>query len=333
MNSNTNTRSRNIIETILVVFLLLALLVAMYDVLHLFFGVLTFALVFAISFETVFEWLVKKLKSNRKLAAFIYSVLLIAVIALPLGFLFSSLARNVKPAIAWINEVKENGLPPLPPSVANIPLVGKEVAALWNTYHDDPKQIIADHQQQVQQLSHQAVTSGAGVLGTVLNVIIGIIISALLLVNKNSIIASIRLPLEHLLGKESGASLLDAIAMSIRGVSIGVMGTALIAATLAFIGLEIAGVHFAVGLSAIVFFSRRHTNRAASFVDSLSVVDDHTEPSGHGRFSHHLGCCHRDCRLRGKAHSHWQKRGQTAFSRAVSRCGWRAGSLGFHGYV
>ena len=254
MNSNTNTRSRNIIETILVVFLLLALLVAMYDVLHLFFGVLTFALVFAISFETVFEWLVKKLKSNRKLAAFIYSVLLIAVIALPLGFLFSSLARNVKPAIAWINEVKENGLPELPPSIANIPLAGKEIAKLWNTYHNDPKQMIADHQEQVQELSHQAVTSGAGVLGTVLNVIIGIIISALVLVNKNSILTSVRMPLEHLLGKENGLSLLDAIAMSIRGVSIGVMGTAFVAAILAFIGLEIAGVHFAVGLSAIVFF-------------------------------------------------------------------------------
>lgn len=254
MNIGANRTSRNIIETILVAFLLFALLIALYDVLHLFFGVLTFALVFAISFEQVFEWLVNRLKNKRKLAAFIYSVLLIAIIAVPLGFMFSSLARNVKPVVEWINDVKENGLPPLPQSVASFPLVGKGISKVWNTYHDDPKQIIADHQQQVQQLSQKAITSGASILETLLNVIIGIIISAIVLVNKKSILVSIRLPLERLLGKGSGTSLLGAIAMSIRGVSIGVMGTALIASVIAFGGLTIAGVPFAVGLSAIIFF-------------------------------------------------------------------------------
>ncbi len=254
MNRNTNTRSRNLIETILVLFLLLALLVALYDVLHLFFGVLTFALVFAISFESIFEWLVRRVNGNRKLTAFVYSVLLIAVIALPLGLLSSSLAKNAKPAVDWVNDIKENGLPALPPSVANLPLVGNGITKLWSQYHDDPKQIIDDHREDVQKLSHQALTSGASILATLLNVIIGIIISALLLVNKKSVITSIQLPLERLLGKESGDSLLSAIAMSIRGVSIGVMGTALIAAAFSFLGLTIAGVHFALGLSAIVFF-------------------------------------------------------------------------------
>lgn len=254
MEFNKNIRSRNIIETVLVLFLLLALLVAMYEVLHIFFGVLTFALVFAISFNGFFEGMTRRLNGKRKLTAFLYSLLLIAVLAVPLGFLFSSLARNVQPVIAWVNDVKVNGLPPLPSSVANIPLAGKSIANLWSTYHDDPKQIIADHQEQVQRLSKQAMTSGVNILGTVLDIIIGIIISALLLVNKTNILNGVRLPLEHLLGKESGTSLLDAIAMSIRGVSIGVMGTAFIAAMVSFVGLEIAGIHFAVGLSAIIFF-------------------------------------------------------------------------------
>ncbi len=254
MNITTNRTPRNFIETILVIFLLLALLVAMYFVLQLFFGVLTFAIVFAISFERFFEWIAKKVHHKRKLAATLYCVLLIAIVALPTGFLFSSLTRNAKPVLEWVNNVKENGLPPLPSTIANIPLLGKEISKLWNLYHDDPKQIISDHHEQVQQISHQAMTSGVGLLNAIFNLIVGIIISAMLLVNKESTTAAIRLPLEHLLGEEAGASLLDAIAMSIRGVSIGVMGTALIAAAMSFAGLELAGIHFAVALSAIVFF-------------------------------------------------------------------------------
>ncbi len=254
MNGDTNIKSRNIIETVLVLFLLLALLVALYEVLYLFFGVLTFALVFAISFETFFEWMVRRLKNKRKLAAFLFSLLLIAVIAVPLSFLFSSLARNAKPVIGWINDVKENGLPPLPVAITKLPLVGGEIANLWNTYHDDPKQILIDNQERVQEFSHQAMTSGFNILGSVVNVLIGIIISSLLLFNKENILSSIRLTLQHLVGKESGVSLLEAIAMAIKGVSIGVMGTAFIAAFLSFIGLEIAGIHFAVGLSVVIFF-------------------------------------------------------------------------------
>jgi predicted PurR-regulated permease PerM len=41
---------------------------------------------------------------------------------------------------------------------------------------------------------------------------------------------------------------------AIRSVSIGVMGTALIAAILSWIGLTIAGIHFALFLSALIFF-------------------------------------------------------------------------------
>ncbi len=254
MSETPSIKPRNIIETVLVVFLLIALLVALYKVLELFFGVLMFALVFAMSFEGLYEWIVKRLKYKRKFAAILYTLFLIIVITVPLSFLFTSLSHNARPVIEWINNVKENGLPPLPESIAKIPLAGKQIAKLWGQYHDDPKQIINDHQQRVQQLSQKAMTGGLNILETLLQVIIGIIISALLLVKKKSIIVAIRIPLERLLGRGSGVSLLHAITMAIRGVAIGVMGTALIAAILSFIGLQIAGIHFAVGLSAIIFF-------------------------------------------------------------------------------
>ncbi len=254
MNQQSSPRPRNIIETVLVIFLLIALLVALYDVLEIFFGVLMFAIVFAISFENFYEWLVRHIKNNRKVAAFVYALLLTVVITVPLSLLFSSISRNVKPVVDWINDVKQNGLPALPESIGKMPFAGKEITNLWTQYRDDPKQIINDHQQQVQELSKTAITSGLSVLQTMLEVIIGVIISALLLVKKRNIIVAVQIPIGRLLETESANSLLNAIAMAIRGVAIGVMGTALIAAILSFIGLQIAGIDFAVGLSAIIFF-------------------------------------------------------------------------------
>lgn len=181
-------------------------------------------------------------------------MLLIIVVAVPLIFIFSALSKNIKPVIDWINYVAVNGLPSLPQSVANIPLIGKEIAKLWNQYHNDPRQIISDHHEQFQAISKQAMTGGLSILATMLDIIIGIIISAVLLVKRKEILTGILLPLERLLGSRSAKTLLLATTMAIRGVSIGVMGTALIAAIIAFIGFAIAGVPLALLLSVLIFF-------------------------------------------------------------------------------
>ena len=56
------------------------------------------------------------------------------------------------------------------------------------------------------------------------------------------------------MGKRDGLSLLKATAQAIKSVSIGVIGTAFIASIISWIGLLIAGVHYAVLLAALIFF-------------------------------------------------------------------------------
>ena len=109
MNKNIRPASADIIETILVLFLLLALLAALYDVLHIFFGIFTFALIFSVSFEGIFERVVLFLKNRRKLTAFIYSMVLIAVIAVPLGFLFLAVPVTSGMPLGWLLMLKTRG--------------------------------------------------------------------------------------------------------------------------------------------------------------------------------------------------------------------------------
>ncbi|MET3879748.1 AI-2E family transporter [Chitinophaga sp. OAE865] len=248
--------SKNMIESILVLLLLLALLLALYDVLRLFFGVLTFALIFSVSFHHLFERMVIWLNGRRKLAATIYALALVAIIALPVTYFIAALSGHIREAIHWIGDVKENGLPELPAWVVSMPYIGSDITDFWEHLQESPRETLSTniHEQQVRMVLHHIISSGAGILGAAGQLIIGIIISAFFLVGGEKAVKPIRATAQHLLGHKDGASLLNATTMAIKGVSIGVMGTAFITGIVAFIGLKIAGIPFALGLAALVFF-------------------------------------------------------------------------------
>jgi predicted PurR-regulated permease PerM len=254
MNKILPNDSRSIIETILVLLLLLLLMLALYDVLRVFFGVLTFALIFSVSFFGPYERLVRALGNRRSLGALLYSILLIAIIALPVTYIVSEVRGHIREAIAWAGDVKANGIPPLPKWVTNLPLVGEDIGSFWQQLQDSPKDAVAHHSEQVRMILRHALASGLGILSTALQMILGIIISAFLLAAGEKVLIPIRSTTEHLLGKKDGDSLLGVITQAIKGVSIGIMGTAFIASVIAWIGLWIAGIQYSLVLAGLIFF-------------------------------------------------------------------------------
>ena len=245
--------SRNLIETVMVILLFVTLLYALYSVLQIFFGVLTFALVFAVSFSAPYAWMVRRFNGRRKLAGIIYSVLLTAIIALPLVFLISAMSRHLKELTLWLAQVKTHGLPPLPQSITNLPVIGSDIATFWNDFRESPKDVIHLHEREVNIVIRHIISSGIDVLGVAIQLILGIIISAFFLERGESMIDPIRKTLKHLVAHDAG-ELLSAITQAVKGVSIGVMGTSFIASFVAWTGLMMAGIPFATGIAGIIFF-------------------------------------------------------------------------------
>lgn len=251
----TQLRSpRSIIETILVLLLLLALLAALYDVLKIFFGVFTFALIFYVSMQRPYEQLVRLLKQRRKLAAVIYSIILILIVALPFIYVVAALAGHVKGFLQLADGLRAHELPDLPESITSLPYIGQPIAELWKQLEENPRETLSTYQHQLHIVLQHILAGGAGILSASLQVILGIIISGMLLVGGDKVLQPLRFTLQHLLGRRDGLSLMDATGHAIRGVSIGVMGTAFIAAVISWIGFAIAGLHFKVLLTALVFF-------------------------------------------------------------------------------
>jgi predicted PurR-regulated permease PerM len=219
-----------------------------------FLGVFTYAIIFSVSFAGLFESLARLLKNKRKLAAFVYALLLIAIIALPFIYIISALGDYAAKAELWINDFQTNGVPPLPAWVAELPSVGKKITDFWQHLQADPSGTIAAYEPQIKEVLQRLISGGAGLIGATLEFVVGIIISAILLASGEKILQPVYLTMQNLVGPVDGPALVDATGRAVKGVAVGVMGTAFVAALFAWIGFAIAGISFAVGLTALTFF-------------------------------------------------------------------------------
>jgi predicted PurR-regulated permease PerM len=193
-------------------------------------------------------------RGRRKLAAVIYSLVLISIVAVPLIFLISAMSRHLRELAPWLETVRKNGLPPLPPAIANLPLIGINISTFWTDLRESPKAVIGSHEHQLNMILRHVITGGLGVLGVAVQFIIGIIISAFFLERGDRLLLPVRNTVKHLLSHHDGEGLLEAISQAIKGVSIGVMGTGFVVSFVAWTGLIIAGIPFAAGISALIFF-------------------------------------------------------------------------------
>jgi predicted PurR-regulated permease PerM len=87
-----------------------------------------------------------------------------------------------------------------------------------------------------------------------LEFIAGVIVSAIFLSSGKKLLMPIYEIVGRIIGEKDGPALVDATGRAVKGVAVGVMGTAFIAAFSAWIGFSIAGISFAIGLAALTFF-------------------------------------------------------------------------------
>jgi len=254
MSLPTLTTKRSLTESALLLLFLFVLLSALYTTLSVFFGVFTYAIILSVSCYGLFEKMVRLLGNKRTIAAILFALFIIVIIALPFIYIISVLGDYAQKVEDWIAYVKQNGVPALPAWAAELPLVGKKISAFWTKFQADPPATIALYGPQIRSVVQHLLTGGLGIVGAALEFVLGVIIAAVLLAGGQKRLDPIYAVTGKIIGPEDGPALVDASGRAVKGVAIGVMGTAFIAAVFAWIGFSIAGISFAVGLAAITFF-------------------------------------------------------------------------------
>jgi predicted PurR-regulated permease PerM len=238
--------------TLLLLFLLLYL---SYTVIGVFLGVFTYAIILTVSFNSLFEKIVRGARGKRSLIAFIYAVLAILLIALPFIYIVNSVGNYIHSAQVWVENAKQNGIPPIPTWVDKLPKVLQtKVSAFWATMSADPAGTIGLYDDQIKGFFRKMISGGLGIAGAGFEIILGIIVSAILLTKGEKALDPLLTISKKLIGEKSGPALLNSAGRAIQGVSIGVIGTATIAAVVAWIGFTIEGLSTTSALTALIFF-------------------------------------------------------------------------------
>jgi predicted PurR-regulated permease PerM len=250
---NGGGQRQRVIEIALALLLVSLLILATFRVLLPFVGVLTYAVILATATSGLFERTVILLNVRRSLVAVMFGVIAAAVTVVPLIYLSSSVADVLRVAAHWLSSASDQGVPDLPAWIAGLPLIGMKVTAAWQELQRDGLGMLQQYEHQLAALGRWLLGLSLGLVGAVFEIFLGVIVAAMLHASAPRILPLISDIVARIAGP-AGPQLLDAAARAIRGVAIGVIGTALLEGVLAWIGFAIAGVPGAIALAAVTFF-------------------------------------------------------------------------------
>ncbi len=241
------------IERKIAAILLALLAVGCLVVLRPFLSAVLWAAILSSSTWPLYVRLKSLLRERRAAAAAGMVAVASMVFLLPLAALIARVAGEVTQLAAVVSHWMEVG-PPAPPHwVATLPLIGTRLDSYWRGVAYNGAQLAADMKAYVvparEWLLGSTMKLGAGLTELVL----ALLISFFFYRDGAASLERLRATLVRI-GGARAKHLLTVAGATIKGVVYGVLGTAAVQATLAAIGLRIAGVPAPLLLGAILFF-------------------------------------------------------------------------------
>lgn len=217
-----------------------------------FLGALIWAVIIAVSVWPAFNWLAYRLNARRKLAA----VLLIGAIALalaaPIGLMILSLG-DLWPLLQDVARgIGSYHLPDPPQWLVSLPVAGQGIAQIWKGAQSDLPAMLGRLLPAINKGALWSLSYGAQLALSLLEIVLALVVAALLLINgEHAWHVAEKTILK--LGGAPATELPDVVVRTIRGVTTGVIGTALVQTLLCVIGLIIAGVPASLVLGFLCF--------------------------------------------------------------------------------
>jgi len=244
-----NGSSGEVIQIALRLGLLAALIVWCLVIVRPFIGILAWSVVLAVALFPLYMWLSDHLGQRSKLAAFLVTVLAAALVIVPATWLGIGLVEGLKTLTDQLGS--EHPLVPSPPAtIKNWPLVGEWLYDQWNLASTNLEAVLSQLVPYVKPLLRSTLAMVGDMSFGALKFIIAVLLVGFLLPAGPQLVSASKTIVARLLPERSE----DFIALAgktIRSVSQGVVGIALVQAFLFGLGLKFAGLDSA-GLLAFV---------------------------------------------------------------------------------
>ena len=230
---------------------LVALLVAVcLLILAPFVPIIAWGIIIAVASYPTLRSLQSALQGRGGWAAAIWTVLLLAVLIVPIVLLATS---TIEGARSLAEHTKEGTfiVPPPPPNIESWPFIGAPLNRIWSMASNNLTEALKMLAPQLKTILPGLLSASAGIGLTVLQFFFSILISGALLAKAQSAAAVARAFCNRLFG-ERGAEFQNLVGSTIRSVTSGILGVALIQTVLAAVGFLVVGLPGA-GLWAVIF--------------------------------------------------------------------------------
>lgn len=214
-----------------------------------FLPVVIWSVLLAVALSPVHRWLAARLGGWRRLAAAIITLFLLAIIIGPVAVLGASLAEGVQ-ALADALSQGTLRVPPPPPGLGDWPLIGEKVQAAWSLAATNIEGAVEKFGPSLLPFGTVVLRKLAAMGVDLLVLAVSVVIAGFLYVPGPRLAGSARAFADRIVERR-GAAFVNLAGATIRNVSRGVIGVAVIQALLAGIVLSLAGIP-AAGLLAFV---------------------------------------------------------------------------------
>ncbi|TDR82011.1 AI-2E family transporter [Paludibacterium purpuratum] len=230
----------------------LLLVFACYRIIQPFLGALIWAVIIAVSVWPGYNWLVLKLGNRRQLAALVMIGAIALAIAAPIALMILSLS-DLWPFLSQVARgLTGYHLPDPPAWLLSLPAIGEPLGQIWRGAQSDLPAMLGKLMPAINRGALWSLSYGAQLALSLLEIVLALVVAGLLLINgehawrvaENTIVK---------LGGAPATELPEVVSRTIRGVTTGVIGTALVQTLLCVIGLVIAGVPAPVVLGFLCF--------------------------------------------------------------------------------
>ncbi|MHA7773993.1 AI-2E family transporter [Roseibium sp. M-1] len=217
-----------------------------------FFLFLLWAVVLTVALYPAFDWLAEKFGGRKVPAAILITLLCLAIVIGPVAVLVVSLADTLQ---GWYHAIADGSLklPALPEKLAALPIVGPKFAELWQIAGQGMEQVFAKIGPTLAPAGGRILTALAALSGSVLFFIVSIVLSGCLFVPAPTLAKGAKRFADRIIAPR-GAEFVDLAGATIRNVSRGVIGVAVIQGLLTGILLILFQVPLAGVLTFIALF-------------------------------------------------------------------------------
>jgi len=232
--------AEEIIQLVIRLGLLALLIIWTFVIIRPFVPILTWSAVLAVAFYPAFSWLAKMLGGRPRTAASILTLITLGIVIGPATWLGLSAVEGVKEVASQLG-TGDLVLQEAPEQIKAWPLIGPQLYDLWNQAYTNIRAVLREVAPYLKPLAGMMLSlAGDAGLGT-LQFLLSVLVAGFLFPYGPQLVAAGRGFLFRIIPEQS-EHFLELAGATIRAVSQGVIGVAIIQSLLAGIGFKLAGI-------------------------------------------------------------------------------------------